>query len=107
MDKKAVVSEFVADVRRARAEWDALVDRINRAEMSTPGFCGTWSLKDVIAHLTWYEREMVGMLKARAFVGSSYWELPLDGRNALIFEESQDVTWTLCWTSRGRSLRKC
>ena len=91
MSESVVKAEFVARVRRSRAAWDSLLGDISREEMQKPGFCGDWSLKDVIAHITWYERAMVRLLQARALVGSSLWELPLQERNAAIFNENKDA----------------
>ena len=56
--------------------------------MIQPGVVGEWSIKDLVAHITWHEREMVGVLKARALVGSDLWDLPQHKRNAIIFEEN-------------------
>jgi hypothetical protein len=42
----------------------------------------------VIAHNTWYEREMVDMVHSKAVIGSEWWSLPLDERNALIFKSN-------------------
>jgi hypothetical protein len=44
----------------------------------------------VAAHITWFEREMVGMLQARALIGSDLWQLPPDQRNARIFDENRE-----------------
>ena len=40
-----------------------------------------------MAHLTWYDREMVGVLKARQLAGSEWWNLPLEERNRRIFKQ--------------------
>ena len=58
--------------------------------MTQPGVAGDWLVKDIIAHITWYEREMVGMIQARALVGSELWELTQDQRNVSIYEENRD-----------------
>jgi uncharacterized damage-inducible protein DinB len=63
---------------------------LGEAELSAPGATGTWSVKDVIAHITWFEREMVGVIQARALVGSELWNLPPDARNAAIFVQNRD-----------------
>jgi hypothetical protein len=63
------------------------------AQLVRPGFAGDWSAKDVIAHITWHEREMIGMIAARALEGSDLWNLPLDERNDAIYR-----------ANRGRSL---
>jgi uncharacterized protein (TIGR03083 family) len=83
-------SELLKDIRAEWAHWEALVDRIDEAQMTQPGVVGAWSVKDIIAHIAWFEREMVGMLQARALVGSDLWQHPVDQRNARIFEENRD-----------------
>jgi hypothetical protein len=80
-------AELLADIRAEWALWEALLGEI---EETQPGVAGVWSVKDMVAHITWFEREMVGMLEARALVGSDLWQLPADQRNARIFEENRD-----------------
>jgi hypothetical protein len=58
--------------------------------MEEAGAAGEWSIKDIIAHIAWHEREMVGMIQAHALAGSDLWQLPLDQRNAEIFRENKD-----------------
>ena len=43
-------------------------------------------MKDILAHIAWYEREMIGMLRAHAVAGSDLWDVSLDARNAAIYE---------------------
>ncbi len=78
---------FMDLVRNGRAEWDALVAQIDEAQMTEPGVEGEWSVKDIVAHVTWYECEMVSVVQARALVGSDLWGLPLEARNAGVFAE--------------------
>jgi hypothetical protein len=40
-----------------------------------------------VAHITWHDREMVGVLKTRRLAGSEWWKLPLEERNQRIFEQ--------------------
>jgi hypothetical protein len=86
MDK----ATFLDNLERGRAQWDALLAQVDKARMAAPGVADEWSLKDVIAHATWHEREMVGVIEARALVGSELWALPTDERNAVIFDENRD-----------------
>ena len=60
--------------------------------MQKPGVEGLWSVKDILAHVVWYEREIVGVLRARAFIGSDLWVLPLDERNAGVYQETKNMT---------------
>jgi hypothetical protein len=43
----------------------------------------------VLAHIAWGEREGVGVVEARALVGSPLWDLPEDERNAVVVDESR------------------
>jgi hypothetical protein len=83
-------AEFLDLLRTARAEWDALLAAVPEGRMTVPGVEGQWSVKDVIAHITWHEREMLGVLQARALVGSDLWDLPLHQRNATIYAQNRD-----------------
>jgi uncharacterized protein (TIGR03083 family) len=83
-------AELLADIRAEWARWEALLGEVDEGQMTQPGAAGEWSVKDILAHVAWFEREMVGMLQARALVGSDLWQLPADQRNARIFEENRD-----------------
>ena len=52
-------SQLLDRTRRARAEWEALLAQVDDAHMVQTGVCGDWSVKDIIAHITWHEREMI------------------------------------------------
>ncbi len=83
---------FIDQVRQARLRWEALLAQLNEARMLQPGVDGDWSVKDIIAHITWHEREMVQVLQARTLVGSDLWDLPLDQRNRAIYEMNSDLS---------------
>lgn len=51
---------------------------------------GQWSIKDVVAHITWHDREMLGVLRTRKLAGSPWWDLPLEERNRRIHEQLRD-----------------
>ena len=46
-------------------------------------------MKDILSHITWFEREMVDMLQTRTLKGSKLWELPQDERNRIIYEQNR------------------
>jgi hypothetical protein len=50
---------------------------------------GGWSVKDIIAHIAWGERESLGVAQARAVVGSELWQLSEDERNAVVVEQNR------------------
>lgn len=86
MDKKT----FQETLEKERLVWDALLAGIDQSQMTEPGASGEMSVKDVIAHITWFEREMVNVLNEQALVGSPLWNLPPDERNAAIWEEGKE-----------------
>lgn len=84
MDTAQVLA--LLDSERARLE--AALARISPERMLTPGAAGAWSAKDIVAHITWAEREMVGVLRQRKLAGSELWNLSQDERNAAVYAES-------------------
>ncbi len=83
------VAELLERVRSSRVAWDALVASLSDHALVSPRLRDGWSVKDVIAHIAWFEREMTGICRARAFVGSDLWALPPHERNAAIQAENQ------------------
>ena len=67
---------------------DGTLAQAGEERMTVPGAQGDWTIKDIMAHILWYEREMAHLLQTRALAGSDLWNLPLDERNALIFTQN-------------------
>ena len=82
--------EFIAKVDMTHRDYETALASLTEAQLLQPRTCGEWTVKDVMAHITWYEREMIGVLKECALVGSDLWNLPLDSRNAAIYAEIKD-----------------
>jgi len=77
-------------IQSAWTAWEAMIRQVDHKQLTSRGLAGDWSLKDIIAHITWHEKEMVGLIKAHALVGSELWNLPTDERNAVIYTEVRD-----------------
>jgi hypothetical protein len=90
MEQPPTLQELIEIIKRERANWEALIEQIDEDRFTLPGVAGEWSLKDIIAHITWHEREMVGLVRAHALVGSELWNLPTNERNAAIYREVRD-----------------
>ena len=88
MDK----AEFIRRVETARCEWNGLLAQVDDDLMLKSGIEGDWSAKDILAHVMWYEREMVRLLNSRSLIGSDLWELPLDDRNDEIHKEVKGMS---------------
>ena len=83
-------AQVLSLIDEGHARLDAALGRISRERMVAPGVDGEWSAKDIMAHLAWSEREMVGVLRQRAMVGSALWGLSQDERNAAVYAENRD-----------------
>jgi hypothetical protein len=78
----------------SRHRWESALARIPEDRWHDPTAPGNGSMKDLIAHIAWYEGEMVSLLLTRDFTrGSGLWFLSPDERNSTIFAERAD--WTL------------
>ncbi len=84
------VEGLVEAIVGAREEWDAFVRQVAPSDLERPGVCGNWSMKDVVAHIAWHEREMIGLLETHVLAGSPWWLLPTDERNDKIYEQNKD-----------------
>ncbi len=83
-------TQLLENMRKEREIWNDLFTQISPSRLSEPGIMGEWTPKDLIAHITWTEAETVGIVRARALIGSDWWRLPLDERNQRIYEQHKD-----------------
>ena len=82
---------LIETLRTEREQWESLLAQISKERMVQPGVAGeAWSVKDIIAHVMWYERETVGILQQHAFIGSPLWRVSLEERNAAMVAENHD-----------------
>jgi uncharacterized damage-inducible protein DinB len=85
------VDEFIERVSQARSRWEAVLAELQPEQMLLSVASGEWTVKDIIAHVTWHERQMLGLLQSRTLAGSNLWNLPLNERNQAIYEENRNL----------------
>jgi hypothetical protein len=83
----------LADILRTeRTQWNALLAQVSVERMEIPGVEGEWSVKQVVAHLTWYEQAVVEgalqVLGGGTFTRRRPADMGLDEMNAQIAAES-------------------
>ena len=83
------LAEFLDTIKTARGAWESQLARLRPDQMSIPGVVGNWSVKDLVAHITWSELEMVGVLKTRILAGSDLWSLTNDERNEIVYQQNR------------------
>ena len=90
-------TEFLLHLQNGRRQWLELWRGIDLFGTSRPRTPGEMSLRDILYHVAWYEREMVEMIQLRTLVGSPWWQLPVDERNTHIQAEGRTVTLLQSW----------
>ena len=56
-------SDLLANIRRDRAQFDALVARVGEARMTEPALEDGWSVKDVLAHISAWEKICLALVR--------------------------------------------
>ncbi len=64
MESHMSKARLLDDLRDEQAQWEALLQEIGEGHMTQPGVAGAWSIKDIVAHLTFWRRRTVGRLQA-------------------------------------------
>jgi hypothetical protein len=88
--KSMTKEQLLRHVRENHGRWFDAVARLDRDMMLEPAIAGGRTPKDVVAHVTWYEKEAAGVLLGRALGGSELWDRPQPERNATILAENRD-----------------
>jgi hypothetical protein len=47
--------DIIATIKQRRAEWEGLLAEVGEARMTERGVAENWSVKDIVAHVAWYE----------------------------------------------------
>jgi uncharacterized protein (TIGR03083 family) len=87
--ERVTARELIATIRRDRDRFDAALARVPAGRLEEPSLPGGWSVKDVLAHIAWADRENAGVARARALIGSALWKLSDDERNEIVVRESR------------------
>jgi hypothetical protein len=95
--------QFMKILKNDRKAWESILAAVDKNDMTGPVLPSGWSIKDIIAHVAWYEDQMVGMLETNALAGSDWWNLPMDERNELIYKECKDLPLddVLAWAEKA------
>ena len=78
--------ELMDNIRSSHEELESLLSDLPIIHYKNADGGKEWTTRDVLAHVAWYEAEMVKVLESKALVGSQWWYLPLEERNKLIHQ---------------------
>lgn len=84
---------FLKKLRYRRKNWDSTVDAIIKKGLEKEMISEKWYVKDVIAHITWYDKELLEALENRSIVESKFWNMSVSDRNEMIFNKTQERTF--------------
>ncbi len=88
---KALLLELL---KSRRAEWDAVLAEVPVEAMTEPGAAGTWSVKDLVAHLnffeSWYGDRLHEQLEGIQYTPTELDWMPFDQRNEIIYQQNRD-----------------
>jgi uncharacterized protein (TIGR03083 family) len=82
--------ELLALMHATRQELEALLVQLTPAQMSQPGVAGVWSVKDMLAHIAWYQAEEVEFFGESGVAASPLWATPQDARNERLLAQNRD-----------------
>jgi hypothetical protein len=94
MDEQMTKAKLVETLQTRRAEWDAVLARVPEGRMTQPGAAGKWSVKDIINHISFYERWMADRmherLRGEAYVPTELDQMHFDERNDRYYEQTRE-----------------
>jgi hypothetical protein len=87
-------AELIEAMMAARNELVSLVNQFPHSSMILPGAAGEWSIKDILAHITSYDRWLALTLALRGQKPPDFWieDIPLDEFNRRLFEENRKLS---------------
>jgi hypothetical protein len=87
---------FVSTLRSDHQEWESILSQVPEERMAEPGAAGEWSVKDLIAHITVYERWTTEWLGPALKGELPDWDYPegedtatVDEQNARFYEQNR------------------
>jgi hypothetical protein len=85
-------AELLQAIYTARNDWDTLIAQIAPHQLSDPVAPGSWSIKDIIAHITEYDRWLALGLAMRLQKPPQIWldDISLDEFNAILHQQIAD-----------------
>lgn len=96
MNRSARKAEIVSQIHATHQPLEALLAGISESDMIQSGVNGEWSVKDMLAHITWWEQHLLRRLR------TSHDDLDAEGGDAS--STTDDVNAGIFSANRDRSL---
>ena len=90
MSNHLTTAQLLEVMRTARSNWEALLAEVGEARLTEPGVEGDWSLKDISAHITYFETwaadNVMAFRRGEPRPQSEYKGLEVNEENARLYE---------------------
>ena len=85
--------EFIKIVESERAKFDITVEKLQEHNDLLTPIGEKWLVKDMIAHIVWYEKEMITLINSKSMTNNEeIWNNPTEKRNQLVYEIVKDLS---------------
>lgn len=94
MTDKWTKAGALAALQAGRSQWEAVLAQVGDTWMTEPLQAGEWAIKDIIAHITWYEQQTALVLQPHAGPGPDrnwLWAFTAEKRNMILFTADRDL----------------
>ena len=93
MPEEMTKARLLELLQTKRAEWDATLAQVPEDRMTEPGVADEWSVRDIVAHITyherWYADRLHEQLRGEAYTPSQVDMLHFDERNGIVYEQNR------------------
>lgn len=86
-------TQLLSLIQAEHSHLETLINSLDEATLDRPGVVGDWSIKVVLAHLTWWEQQALGVLRGEPDIvqpEGEPWEITQQRINTQTYEASKD-----------------
>lgn len=84
VESRVTTRELLHAIQAERARFEATLARLTAEQILAPGADGPWSVKDIIVHISYWERDLLRRLSGQGRPGA-----PTDGVNERVFQANR------------------
>lgn len=85
-------AELLRVLRAEQGQWEQLLALVPTDQLEQPMTPGGWSLRDLLAHILWYQQEGLALCRDGAARTPEMWEHSIDEINAEIVAAAQTMS---------------
>lgn len=96
METQVTKDQLLEKVAQERGRLNSLINQVGEDRVAVPGVEGKWSVKDIIAHITFWEERLARRLQgkpASAPLIEGFADLTEDEENEVVYKHYQDKAW--------------